>query len=591
MILQGDDMLISANGITKFHNEKCILDGVSFSIEDQDKIALIGVNGIGKSTFLRILANKEVYDGKMIRKSCLRISYLAQSDDFDDDKTIMQVIQERATDCEEFEMKSILMKLNVSDTSLLIKNLSGGQRKRVALAISLLKPCDLLLLDEPTNHLDNEMIEWLEKYLIKFHKALVMVTHDRYFLERIVDKIIEIDRFKIYEYQANYSQFLSLKAMREEQALANERKRHSFLRKELEWIRSNAQARSTKSKERIARFEKLSSIEDIKQQENVNMIQLSSRLGKKIMNIEQLGMIIEERILFEDFSYTVKRNDRLGIVGDNGCGKTTLLNILSGQLLPTYGKVEMGDTVKIGYFKQGFDELDPNQVVLNVIKEVSDDLKTHEGNLSAKDMLERFLFDSQLQYSKVGMLSGGEKRRLYLLKILMSAPNVLLLDEPTNDLDIQTLTILEDYLDSFDGVVLSVSHDRYFLDRCCDYIFAFENGHIQRYIGGYSDYYNHQNQKEMIVKEKTSYKEYKKQQRLNQPYLSSKDKKELENMENVILSLEEQIKEIDDEMNQTSDYEKLNQLSIKRNEIEELIEQKNERWIELLEIEEQIKNR
>ncbi|MGN1343605.1 MAG: ABC-F family ATP-binding cassette domain-containing protein, partial [Traorella sp.] len=570
MILQGDDMLISANGITKFHNEKCILDGVSFSIEDQDKIALIGVNGIGKSTFLRILANKEVYDGKMIRKSCLRISYLAQSDDFDDDKTIMQVIQERATDCEEFEMKSILMKLNVSDTSLLIKNLSGGQRKRVALAISLLKPCDLLLLDEPTNHLDNEMIEWLEKYLIKFHKALVMVTHDRYFLERIVDKIIEIDRFKIYEYQANYSQFLSLKAMREEQALANERKRHSFLRKELEWIRSNAQARSTKSKERIARFEKLSSIEDIKQQENVNMIQLSSRLGKKIMNIEQLGMIIEERILFEDFSYTVKRNDRLGIVGDNGCGKTTLLNILSGQLLPTYGKVEMGDTVKIGYFKQGFDELDPNQVVLNVIKEVSDDLKTHEGNLSAKDMLERFLFDSQLQYSKVGMLSGGEKRRLYLLKILMSAPNVLLLDEPTNDLDIQTLTILEDYLDSFDGVVLSVSHDRYFLDRCCDYIFAFENGHIQRYIGGYSDYYNHQNQKEMIVKEKTSYKEYKKQQRLNQPYLSSKDKKELENMENVILSLEEQIKEIDDEMNQTSDYEKLNQLSIKRNKIEEL---------------------
>ena len=295
-------------------------------------------------------------------------------------------------------MKSILSRLKVDELSQKIGNLSGGQRKRVALAISLLRPCDLLLLDEPTNHMDNDMIEWLEKYLIKFSKALVMVTHDRYFLERIATKIVEIDRSKIYEYQANYSEFLSLKTMREEQALANERKRHSFLRKELEWIRSNAQARSTKSKERIERFEKLSSIEDIQQVSNVDMIRLSSRLGKKIMNIDNLGMSVEDKHLFSNFTYTVKRNDRIGIVGDNGCGKSTLLNTIAGILVPTEGMVEIGETVRIGYFKQGTDDLDDSMVVRDVIMEVSNDLKTLDGTMSAKMMLERFLFDSRLQY-------------------------------------------------------------------------------------------------------------------------------------------------------------------------------------------------
>ena len=583
-------MLISTNEITKFHNDKCILDKVSFSIEDYDKIALIGVNGTGKSTFLKILADKENYEGKMIKKSGLKIAYLAQDDDFDEEKSISQIIKEQATQVKEFEIKSILTKLKIDDTSLIIKNLSGGQRKRVSLALTLCKPCDLLLLDEPTNHLDNDMIEWLEKYLIKYNKALVMVTHDRYFLERIVDKIIEIDRTKIYEYQANYSQFLELKEERERQALANERKRHSFLRKELEWIRSNAQARSTKSKERIARFEKLSSVEDIKQQESVNMIQLSTRLGKKIMNIEHLSMDIEDKHLFSNFNYHVKRNDRIGIIGDNGCGKSTLLNLITGELKPTSGSIEIGDTVKIGYFKQGVDDLDSSKVVRDVILEVSNDLKTSEGNLSAKTMLERFLFDSHLQYSKVGYLSGGEKRRLYLLKILMSAPNVLLLDEPTNDLDIQTLNILEDYLDNFNGVVITVSHDRYFLDRTCDYVFAFENGNINYYVGGYSDYYEQKQKESNAPKEKINYTEYKKQQRENKPYLSSKDKKELENMENVILELESKIEEIDHLMNTITDYEKINELSIQRNKIEEEIELKNERWMELLEIEEQIKN-
>lgn len=583
-------MLISTNELTKFHNEKCILDQVSFSIEDNDKIALIGINGTGKSTFLKILADKENYIGKIIRKSGLKISYLSQDDDFDVDKTIFETVKERAKECEEFEMKSILTKLKIDDYSIKIGHLSGGQRKRVALAISLLKKYDLLLLDEPTNHLDNDMIEWLEKYLMKMNKALVMVTHDRYFLERIAHKIIEIDRSKIYEYQANYSEFLSLKQQREENNLANERKRHAFLRKELEWIRSNAQARSTKSKERIERFEKLSSVEDIKQVQKVELIQLSSRLGKKIIHIDDLSMSIEDKHLFSNFTYHVKRNDRIGIVGNNGCGKSTLLNLIAGVLKPTSGTIDIGETVKIGYFKQEVDDLDPNKVVKDVILEVSNDLKTNEGNLSAKTMLERFLFDSNLQYSKVGFLSGGEKRRLYLLKILMSAPNVLLLDEPTNDLDIQTLNILEDYLDNFNGVVLTVSHDRYFLDRTCDYVFAFENESIQYYVGGYSDYYD-QKQKEIeIPKEKISYTEMKKIQRQNKPYLSSKDKKELETMEETILNLEAQLESIDNEMNNTTDYSKISELSNKRNEIEELIEQKNERWMELLEIEEAIKN-
>ena len=588
--LYGDTMLISTNELTKFHNEKCILDQVSFSIEDNDKIALIGINGTGKSTFLKILAEKEHYTGKIIKKSGLKISYLSQDDDFNPSKTILETVKERASECEEFEMKSILSKLKIDDYSIQIAHLSGGQRKRVALAISLLKKYDLLLLDEPTNHLDNDMIEWLEKYLMKMNKALVMVTHDRYFLERIAHKIIEIDRSKIYEYQANYSEFLSLKQQREENNLANERKRHAFLRKELEWIRSNAQARSTKSKERIERFEKLSSVEDIKQVQKVDIIQLSSRLGKKIIHMDDLCMSIEDKHLFSNFTYHVKRNDRIGIIGNNGCGKSTLLNLIAGVLKPTSGTIEIGETVKIGYFKQGVDDLDPNKVVRDVILEVSNDLKTNEGNLSAKTMLERFLFDSNLQYSKVGFLSGGEKRRLYLLKVLMSAPNVLLLDEPTNDLDIQTLNILEDYLDNFNGVVLTVSHDRYFLDRTCDYVFAFENESIQYYVGGYSDYYD-QKQKEMETpKEKISYTEMKKIQRQNKPYLSSKDKKELETMEETILSLESQLEELDNEMNNTTDYSKISQLSTKRNEIEELIEQKNERWMELLEIEEAIKN-
>lgn len=582
-------MLISASELTKYHNDKCILDKVSFTIEENDKIALVGVNGTGKSTFLKILANVENYEGKIIRKNGLKISYLSQQDDFVEKMTIFECVKKKAVKCEEFEIKSILSKLKILDLNQMISTCSGGQRKRVALAIALLQPCDLLILDEPTNHLDNDMIEWLEKYLIQMKKALLMVTHDRYFLERITYKIIEIDRTKIYEYDANYSNFLSLKEMREQQNLANERKRNAFLRKELEWIRSNAQARSTKSKERIERFEKLSSVEKIKQVDQVELIKTSTRLGKKIVEIEKLGMSIDNKELFADFSYTCKRNDRIGIVGDNGCGKSTLLNILGKVLNPTSGSVSFGETVRLGYFKQGSDDLDNKAIVLDEIKKVSDDLVTENGHLSAKNMLERFLFDGHLQHSRVGYLSGGEKRRLYLLKVLMGAPNVLLLDEPTNDLDIQTLNILEDYLDSFNGVVLVVSHDRYFLDRCCDYIFAFENKKINSYVGGYSDYYDQKIKATSQPIEKISYSEMKKIQRQNQPHLSSKEKKELENMESVLLDLDRQIAMIDHEMNECSDFEKMQKLSEKRSELEKFVEEKNERWMELLEIEEQIK--
>lgn len=581
-------MLISASSITKFHNEKCILNDVSFTIEENDKIALIGINGTGKSTFLKIIAGIEDYEGNIIRKNGLRISYLAQDDDFEESESILEAVRSRVEKCEEYEIRSILTKLKVKDVDSNILQISGGEKKRVALAIALLKPCDLLILDEPTNHLDNDMIEWLEKYLIKMSHALLMVTHDRYFLERITKKIFEIDRTKIYGYEANYSNFLALKEMREQQALANERKREAFLRKELEWIRSNAQARSTKSKERIARFEKLSSVEKIGNVEKVNLLKTSSRLGKKIMEIDHLSAEVEGRVLFSDFSYVMKRNDRIGIVGDNGCGKSTLLNILVGNVQPTSGEVIIGKTVRIGYFKQGCDDLDDRMIVYDVIKEVSDDLKTSEGHLSAKAMLERFLFDSHLQHTRVGYLSGGEKRRLYLLKVLMSAPNVLLLDEPTNDLDLQTLTILEDYLDEFDGAVLTVSHDRYFLDRCCDYVMAYEEGAIHLYVGGYSDYYE-QKIKVAPVKEKINYQEMKKTQMVNQIRLTSKEKKELENMESVLLELESKISMIDEEMNTLDDFQRISELSIQRSELEELLEAKNERWMELLEKEEAVR--
>ena len=580
-------MLITATHLTKYNNLKCIVDDVSFTINEQDKVALIGINGTGKSTLLKMIAQIDDYQGEILRKKDIRISYLPQNPDFQNELTVLkQVYEYVGHDVEEYEVKAILNKFGIINHEQKIAELSGGQQKRIALAITLLKPCDLLLLDEPTNHLDNEMIEYLEKYLMKFNKAIFMVTHDRYFLERITNKIFELDRSKIYEYEANYSNYLELKQQREEITLASERKRKLFLKKELEWVRAGVQARSTKSKDRLKRFEELSQQNDTQKIQNVEMLSVSSRLGKKTIELEQVSMAYQE-LLFAPFSYHFKRHDRVGILGRNGCGKSTLLNIIAGLITPTSGQVIIGDTIKMGYFKQGHEDMDPKMRVIDYIKETAQILNTSDGQLSAKQMCERFLFDSQMQYTPIERLSGGEKRRLYLLKILMSAPNVLLLDEPTNDLDIMTLQILEDYLDSFNGIIITVSHDRYFLDRICDELFVFNQQQITYHIGGYSQFIElESSSKKTKTPNPNTYKEQKK----NKIKLSYKEKQELQVLEELIPNLEKQIKDIDEQMNTISDFEAIQKLTQERSSLEQQIDEKSERWMELLEKEEQTQN-
>lgn len=568
-------MLISVEHLSKRQNIKEIVNDVSFAIEDRDKIALIGVNGTGKTTLLRILAGLETIDeGNIIRKSGLRISYLPQDPVFDEDDTILHQILSMDKEIQEFEAKSILGKLGVHDSFLNISHLSGGQRKRVALARALLKPCDLLILDEPTNHLDNEMIEWLESYLIRYAHALMMVTHDRYFLERVCNSMMEIDRASIYTYHANYSTYLQEKAERESIQAAQEKKRQSILRKELAWMRAGVQARGTKSRERIERFHKLNDMESAKEQGQVVLDTMTSRLGKKTIEINDISKAYGNHVLFQNLSYTLTRNDRIGILGPNGCGKSTLLHILAKDMEPDHGSVVLGETVKLAYFRQGCEEMDMSQKVIDYIRDGGNEIRTLDGTYSASQMLERFLFDSRMQHTPIGRLSGGERRRLYLLKILMQAPNILFLDEPTNDLDIQTLQILEDYLDNFNGAVIVVSHDRYFLDRICDKMFVFSNGSIQQYIGGYSAYM----ELGATAKEK---KEKKKVERMQQlPRMSSKEKQELEHMEEDIAILQEQLDQLDTEMNNAGDdFKKIQELADQRDALEAKMEEKMERWM------------
>jgi len=573
-------MLITASHLTKYNNLKCIVDDVSFTIHEKDKIAFIGINGTGKSTLLKMLAKSEDYQGKILYKKDITINYLPQNPDFQDDYTVLQqVYQSLDAHTPEYEIKAILNKFGITHYQQKIKELSGGQQKRVALAMTLLKPCDFLLLDEPTNHLDNEMIEYLEKYLLKFNRALLMVTHDRYFLERITNKIFELDRTKIYTYEANYSKYLELKTQREDNELAKERKRKLFLKKELEWVRAGVQARTTKSKDRLQRFETLSQKADIQRIQNVEMVSVTSRLGKKTIELDHISMMYQE-LLFQDFSYYFKRYDRIGIIGHNGCGKSTLLHIIAGIIQPTSGKVIKGETVKIGYFKQGYSDMDPQLRVIDYIQKTAHIFNTNEGQLTAKQMCEKFLFDSHMQYTPIERLSGGEKRRLYLLKILMEAPNVLLLDEPTNDLDIMTLQILEDYLDSFPGIVITVSHDRYFLDRICDHLFIFQNQSIQYHTGGYSQYINlKQTSSVAKVNQSQTYHEQKKRK----IKLSYKEKQELEILEQLLPSLEQQIKDIDNTMNKTIDYLSIQKLSTTREQLVKTLHESENRWIELLE--------
>lgn len=574
-------MLITASHITKYNNLKCIVDDVSLTINEQDKIALIGINGTGKSTLLKILANLTNYQGDIIRKKDITISYLPQNPDFQKEYTVIQqVYQYVDKNIPEYEVKAILNKFGITDYQQTIQQLSGGQQKRIALAITLLKPCDLLLLDEPTNHLDNEMIEYLEKYLIKYNKALLMITHDRYFLERITHKIFELDRCQIYTYDANYSLFLEQKAEREEIAFANERKRKQFLKKELEWVRAGVQARTTKSKDRLQRFEKLNQQKDIQKINQVHMISVSSRLGKKTIELNQISMSFQEQVLFYPFQYHFKKNDRIGILGQNGCGKSTLLNIITGHIQPTSGNIVIGDTVRFGYFKQGYDDMDSHQRVIDYIKETAAILNTNEGQLSAKQMCEKFLFDSDLQYTTIERLSGGEKRRLYLLKVLMEAPNVLLLDEPTNDLDITTLQILEDYLDTFTGIVITVSHDRYFLDRICDGLFVFKDQTITHHIGGYSQYID--TTSSLKVKKTNGSKQYR-EQKVKKVKLSYNEKQELTQLEETIPLLEKKIKDIDLQLNDVTDFLTIQELVQQREELSHQLDESSIRWLELLE--------
>jgi len=584
----GEIMLVSCTNLTKYNGDKCILDNIELHIENKDKVGLLGVNGTGKSTLLKVIAGVEDYQGKITYQKDIRINYLPQTPLFHEDDTIMQtVFKQIQGDINDFEIKASLGKFGIYHTDEKIKNLSGGQIKRVALAIALVKSCDLLILDEPTNHLDNSMIDYLEKYLMKWNKGLIMVTHDRYFLERIVNRIIEIDHSQIYKYEANYSKYLELKQERLDIQLQTQRKRKLFLKKELEWVRAGVQARTTKSKDRLQRFEKLNKIKDVELDNKVEMIHTMSRLGGKTIELVNISKSFGSKRLFDNFSYMFKKHDRIGILGDNGAGKSTLLNIITGNLKSDSGEVIIGETVRFGYFKQGYDDLPFQKRVIDYIQDISNDFVAEGKRLSAKEMLERFLFDARLQHTLISRLSGGERRRLYLLRVLMTMPNVLVLDEPTNDLDIETLTILEDYLDDFEGIIITVSHDRYFLDRICDGLFILQNQHLKYVNGGYSINIDTSTK---IEKEKNqSFKQYKKEKpvKLKMTY---QEQKEFETIEDDISHLESQIVEIEEKMNEMIDFKEISQLTEKRDELNELLENKNNRFLYLLELQEKIEN-
>ncbi|HIS32388.1 MAG TPA: ABC-F family ATP-binding cassette domain-containing protein [Candidatus Limivivens intestinipullorum] len=598
--------LLTMENLTKVYTQRRIFDQTDFSVGEGEKIGIIGINGTGKSTLLRMAAGLEEPDeGRIVKGNHTVIRYLPQKPEFDGDCTILEaVVRENKNQMNEWsiesEARAMLMELGFSDMELRTGVLSGGQKKRVALAATLLGSFDLLLLDEPTNHLDGEMAQWLEEYLAVYKGALVLVTHDRYFLDRVVTRIVELDRGKIYSYPGSYSEFIRLKEARESMELASQRKRKSVLRKELEWLARGARARSTKQKAHIQRIEQMQSIQDRKEEETVRLGALSSRLGKKTIELSDIRKELGGRLLIRDFSYIFLKGDRVGIVGPNGCGKTTLLKIITGELEADAGTRQTGQTVKIGYFVQEAAPMDPSVRVIDYVKEAGELVVTPEGTITAAQMLERFLFDGSMQWGPVEKLSGGEKRRLYLLRILMGAPNVLILDEPTNDLDIQTLTILEDYLDSFDGIVITVSHDRYFLDRVVQRIFAFEeNGEIRQYEGGYTDYRlaaagqeEDSLQTEEKEEKKKPVKSDWKQNRQPKARFSFKDQREYETIDEEIAGLESRLADLEAGiLKNASDFVKLNELTKEKEEVEEKLEEKMERWVYLNELAEMLEKK
>ncbi len=586
--------ILNIEHISKIFGDKTIFDDVSLGVHQGDKIGVLGVNGTGKSTLLKIIAGMETADeGEVIFGRGIRTAFLPQNPEFPDGAKVLSYVTEGKHDPDGgepvSEAKAILTKLGICDFEETVDHLSGGQKKRVALARTLVDPADILILDEPTNHIDNDMALWLEDYLKRFKGVLIMVTHDRYFLDRVTNKIAEIDKGKLYTYDSNYSGFLALKTQREEMELAAERKRRSLLRTELEWVKRGPQGRGTKQKARLDRYEQLKNMEGPGEARNVEMDSVGTRLGKKTIELHRISKAYGEKKLIKDFTYIILRDDRLGIIGPNGCGKSTLMKIITGRLVPDSGEVVTGDTVKIGYFAQENEDMEDDIRVIDYIRDVADYIQTPGGKISTSQMLERFLFTPSMQYTPLSKLSGGEKRRLYLLKVLMDAPNVLVLDEPTNDLDIATLRVLEDYLDSFQGIVLTVSHDRYFLDRIAGRIFAFEGGgEIKQYEGGYTDYLRAVKPAEQTKpKEKTDKKSWK--QKDTRLRFSYKEQREYETIDEDIERLEEKIASVGQQMEENaSQYTKLAELTEEKSKLEEQLNGKMERWVYLNDLAEKI---
>lgn len=583
-------MLVTFHNVSVKYLDKIILNKVSFTINENDKIGIVGVNGVGKSTLLKaIYFNDVIDDGKIYKKNNLKIAYLEQEPSFDINKTILNEALRLAQVENEFEVKSMLSKFGLDEYDKKIQILSGGEKRRLALAIMLLQPCELLILDEPTNHLDIWMINWLEKYLIKWNKALLLVTHDRYFLERITKKTLDIEMGKLYLYDANYSSYLLLKEQRMESMIASSRKLKALLKKEAVWASLNPQARSTKSKERLLRFQALE--QEVNQQNNtIGEIKREmafsskvSRLGNKTIHIENLTQVVDGKTLFSNFSYNVKRFDRLGVVGKNGSGKTTLFKTILQQLKPLKGTITIGETVKIGYLKQEDFEFDQNMKIIDYIRQFGEVVQTINGTITATHLLEEFLFSKNQQYMNIATLSGGEKRRLQLLSILITNPNILLLDEPTNDLDIYTLEILENYLETFKGAVIVISHDRYFLDKVVDHCFIYQDGNIKEYTGLISDYIK---EASLVEKKNQSSKEHITKKI---PHFTSSEKKEFDQIEDKIMDLESQIKTLNEQMFLWgSDYLKILSIEKEIQEKKNVLDYMYERYEYLNNINEQI---
>ena len=632
--------IINLTNITKFYTERKLFEKASFYLQENEKVGIIGINGTGKSTLLKIIAGiEEPDDGSVIRANHVVTHYLPQNPEFDSDMTVIEAVLSQTKEAKagnwnlESDAKSMMTRLGITDFSQKVGELSGGQRKRLALVAALVVPCDVLLLDEPTNHLDAAMSDWLEETLKKWRGTLVMVTHDRYFLDSVCNRIIEVDRGSIYSYDTNYSGYLERKAEREDIAQASERKRKSILRKELEWVRRGARARTTKQKARLQRYEDLKNQTVLEADGSVEMHSVSTRMGKTTVELEHISKAYGDKVLLDDFSYIFLKNDRIGFVGPNGSGKTTLMKMITGTILPDSGTITIGQTIKIGYYTQEFEPdekagiayMDPNEKVIDYIKNTAEYVRTEEGLVSASSMLERFLFPASMQYSPLGKLSGGEKRRLNLLRVLMESPNVLVLDEPTNDLDTKTLTILEDYLDNYDGIVITVSHDRYFLDRVVRRIFAFEgNGKLRQYEGGYTEYINRVRDEgslqdvaivsgpgstgaggtgtgkkaagaEQILTgadtpggKQDSRATWKREKKLKFSY---KEEREYATIESDIEVLEKKLEELDTKMLEVaSDFGKLNALTKEKEEVEAQLLEKMERWEYLEDLAEKIAN-